>query len=43
MRYERPELLLLGSASAVVLGDVPLPTAESVDSREDLSQFGYDE
>jgi hypothetical protein len=43
MRYETPELVLLGSANAVVLGGDPIPSGESADTKEEPSLFGYDE
>ena len=41
MRYEKPELALLGTAEAVVLGGIIEPPVENFDSKmPDL--FGYD-
>jgi hypothetical protein len=43
MRYERPELTLLGDAAAIVLGGPQMAPAETVDSYDDQGLFGYDE
>jgi hypothetical protein len=43
MRYEKPELALLGTAAEVVLGPESLPPFENVDSRDDTSLIGYEE
>jgi hypothetical protein len=43
MRYERPELVLLGTADAIVLGGEQIPAGESLDTKDDASLFGYDE
>jgi hypothetical protein len=43
MRYETPELALLGTADAVVLGGPPMPPFETLASLIDSSLLGYDE
>jgi len=43
MRYEKPEVVLLGEAAAVVLGGVPHPIFETVDSKLEADLIGYDE
>lgn len=42
MRYEKPEVALLGTADAVVLGDQINPNPESFETR-DPDFVGYDE
>lgn len=42
MRYEKPELALLGEAEAVVLGTEPSQTPENVETKDPLF-VGYDE
>jgi hypothetical protein len=42
MRYEKPELALLGEAEAVVLGSDPDPNPENIETRDPLF-VGYDE
>jgi hypothetical protein len=43
MRYEKPELALLGEADAIVLGGEPASPVETVDSKIPSDLVGYDE
>jgi len=43
MRYEKPELVLLGEAASVVLGGMPNPVYETDNSSLQAGLLGYEE
>ena len=42
MRYEKPELVLLGETASVILGYKPSPDPESFESSRNPGLIGYD-
>jgi len=43
MRYETPEVVLIGQADAVILGGLPTNTTENDVSTQRADLIGYDE
>ena len=43
MRYEKPECVLVGKASEVVLGGFPDPIVENIESSMRADLLGYEE